>query len=263
MDHNNKKPDFYTILNVSRDADVSGIRAAYLKLSFKYHPDKLGVSSEASHGNFVQLREAYETLIDPVRRRAYDRELPPRPRPRQEPEMPKQRPHWNPHWKRPQRKESPPSAFSSWNIYSIRTVLDRQEPIARLWDACLRFRSIPPWIFPRNHSFLKLERNFCAERNNWIRLRDELNMAMRGSTMSEPADRHSNIIAKYSQLSSRIGTLDYIVRNVLVIVDAHCRSRGTPFLPPFFLWQDYRVHVELSNRMLPYLAWYYAESTEG
>ncbi|OTA59212.1 heat shock protein DnaJ, partial [Hypoxylon sp. EC38] len=64
--------DFYAVLDLPRGADETEIRSAFRQLSLKYHPDKRGSSSVASHENFVQLIEAYETLCDPTRRRIYD-----------------------------------------------------------------------------------------------------------------------------------------------------------------------------------------------
>ncbi|KAI1460297.1 hypothetical protein F4805DRAFT_417140 [Annulohypoxylon moriforme] len=71
--HENDKPDFYSVLNVTRDATEDEIKSAFRNLSFRYHPDKKDSSTEANNENFIQLREAYETLSDPIRRRTYDR----------------------------------------------------------------------------------------------------------------------------------------------------------------------------------------------
>lgn len=61
--------NFYAVLGIPRDADDEAIRRAYRLLVRRYHPDQgLGSSAE----KFRQVREAYETLIDPPRRRTYD-----------------------------------------------------------------------------------------------------------------------------------------------------------------------------------------------
>ncbi|OTA94305.1 hypothetical protein M434DRAFT_10844 [Hypoxylon sp. CO27-5] len=78
MTYNDSKPDFYAVLDLPRDADETEIRSAFRQLSLKYHPDRQGSSSVASHENFLQLTEAYETLRDPTRRRKYDMQLPPK-----------------------------------------------------------------------------------------------------------------------------------------------------------------------------------------
>ncbi len=63
--------DYYAILQVDPRAEPEVIEAAYRRLSRKYHPD---VSGEADAGRRMrELNEAYETLSDSARRRAYDR----------------------------------------------------------------------------------------------------------------------------------------------------------------------------------------------
>jgi hypothetical protein len=64
--------NYYRILQVQPDAPPEIIRASYrtMMLELKMHPDVGGSSSEAA-----MLNEAYETLIDPQRRTAYDERL--------------------------------------------------------------------------------------------------------------------------------------------------------------------------------------------
>jgi hypothetical protein len=61
--------NYYRILQVQPDAPPEIIRASYrtMMLELKMHPDVGGSSSEAA-----MLNEAYEMLIDPERRAAYD-----------------------------------------------------------------------------------------------------------------------------------------------------------------------------------------------
>ncbi|GAB4166931.1 MAG: molecular chaperone DnaJ [Terrimicrobiaceae bacterium] len=67
-----RKRDAYEILGVSRDADAEAIKKAYRKLAVKFHPDKNPGDPEAEE-RFKELGEAYEILMDPDKRAAYDR----------------------------------------------------------------------------------------------------------------------------------------------------------------------------------------------
>ncbi len=64
----------YAVLGLDRRCTVAQIRAAYRLLSKRHHPDLHPDSPDAA-ARFQQLNAAHETLIDPARRRAYDREL--------------------------------------------------------------------------------------------------------------------------------------------------------------------------------------------
>ena len=63
--------DYYGILGVHRTAKPDEIKKAFRKLAMVYHPDvaKDKVEGEAK---FREVREAYEVLSDPVRRRRFD-----------------------------------------------------------------------------------------------------------------------------------------------------------------------------------------------
>lgn len=64
--------DYYSILEVSRDADGAAIKAAYRKLAMKWHPDR-NPGDAAAEAKFKACNEAYECLKDPQKRAAYDR----------------------------------------------------------------------------------------------------------------------------------------------------------------------------------------------
>ncbi|HZC33519.1 MAG TPA: J domain-containing protein [Candidatus Bathyarchaeia archaeon] len=65
--------DAYKTLQVDPEAEDEVIQAAYRRLARKYHPDVSGPGPESA-GRMAAINKAWETLRDPVRRRAYDRE---------------------------------------------------------------------------------------------------------------------------------------------------------------------------------------------
>ncbi len=65
------KRDYYEVLNVSRNASESELKASYRKLAFKYHPDR-NPSDKESEEKFKEASEAYEVLRDPQKRNIYD-----------------------------------------------------------------------------------------------------------------------------------------------------------------------------------------------
>ncbi|HVF89481.1 MAG TPA: DnaJ domain-containing protein, partial [Blastocatellia bacterium] len=68
--------DLYRILGVPQRATPAEIKSAYRALARKNHPD-VSTSPDAN-STFARINEAYEILIDPKRRAAYDRgEAPP------------------------------------------------------------------------------------------------------------------------------------------------------------------------------------------
>lgn len=67
------RPDLYKRLGVSRHAKEEAIRRAYLRLAKKLHPDVN--KSRRSHEDFLAVKEAYETLANPLLRREYDERL--------------------------------------------------------------------------------------------------------------------------------------------------------------------------------------------
>ena len=63
--------DYYEILGVARGASEEEIKRAYRKQAVKFHPDKNPGDRQAEE-NFKELGHAYEILMDPQKRAAYD-----------------------------------------------------------------------------------------------------------------------------------------------------------------------------------------------
>ena len=66
--------DYYYFLGISQNASAEDIKKAYRKLSLKYHPDK-NENDDYFSDRFKEVKEAYEMLTDPERRRIYDQNL--------------------------------------------------------------------------------------------------------------------------------------------------------------------------------------------
>lgn len=66
------RQDAYEILGVSRQASIEEIKSSYRKLAMKYHPDR-NPGDAAAEEHFKEVSQAYDILIDPEKRAAYDR----------------------------------------------------------------------------------------------------------------------------------------------------------------------------------------------
>jgi curved DNA-binding protein CbpA len=73
MSINNIK-DYYYILGLARNASRDEIKKAYRKLSLKFHPDQNN-GDKFFEGRFRDVNEAYETLVDDIKRKVYDDKL--------------------------------------------------------------------------------------------------------------------------------------------------------------------------------------------
>mgnify|MGYP001822268508 CR=1 FL=1 len=68
---------YYEVLFVTPSADRELISTVYRHLAKRYHPDR--DPSPAAAARMAELNEAYATLRDPAKRRAYDQRLGLRP----------------------------------------------------------------------------------------------------------------------------------------------------------------------------------------
>ena len=71
MNKKSKKENLYSLLDVSKDADLPTIKSSYKKLALKWHPDK-NAGSEESTEMFKKVSESYAVLSNPQRRKKYD-----------------------------------------------------------------------------------------------------------------------------------------------------------------------------------------------
>jgi molecular chaperone DnaJ len=63
--------DFYLLLGLDPQASTSDIKRAYRRLARRYHPG-INPGDRAAEAMYQRIAEAYETLVDPERRRLYD-----------------------------------------------------------------------------------------------------------------------------------------------------------------------------------------------
>ena len=65
--------DYYSILRVSRGADVQIIKQSYRRLVQQYHPD---INPDPKAADLIkEINEAYDVLSDPVKKNDYDLRL--------------------------------------------------------------------------------------------------------------------------------------------------------------------------------------------
>lgn len=66
---------YYSILEVDRNASFDDIKESYKKLVIRWHPDKNKDDPILAESMFKKIREAYETLKDPEKKKKYDEQL--------------------------------------------------------------------------------------------------------------------------------------------------------------------------------------------
>ena len=65
-------PNLYEILGVPPHASENDLKAAFRYFAKRNHPDRVGKQGEEI---FIQIRDAYESLKDPLKRFAYYRSV--------------------------------------------------------------------------------------------------------------------------------------------------------------------------------------------
>ncbi len=64
--------DYYQILGIPEEATDEQVKKAYRKLALEHHPDR-NPNDPNSEERFKEITEAYGVLMDPLKRREYDR----------------------------------------------------------------------------------------------------------------------------------------------------------------------------------------------
>jgi molecular chaperone DnaJ len=63
--------DYYSILNIQKNASAEEIKKAYRKLAHEYHPDK-NQGDKNAEAKFKEINNAYQVLSDPQKKAQYD-----------------------------------------------------------------------------------------------------------------------------------------------------------------------------------------------
>ncbi len=63
--------NYYEMFDIPYNAGLDQIKSAFRKMVKKYHPDVTRLSSD----DFIKLKEAFDILTDPKRRRLYDAQI--------------------------------------------------------------------------------------------------------------------------------------------------------------------------------------------
>tara|TARA_B110001450_G_C17273517_1_gene340518 strand:- start:58 stop:534 length:477 start_codon:yes stop_codon:yes gene_type:complete len=64
--------DYYSILEIDKNATKEEIKSAYKKMALKYHPDKNQHNKDFDVDQFKEISEAYEVLSDEQKKLNYD-----------------------------------------------------------------------------------------------------------------------------------------------------------------------------------------------
>lgn len=65
--------EYYKLLGIEKNASIEEIKKAYRRLAREYHPDLNPGKNTSTH--FISIKNAYDTLINPVKRQTYNDSL--------------------------------------------------------------------------------------------------------------------------------------------------------------------------------------------
>ena len=75
MDQQSDLPNYYDLLGVRHNASIEAIQSAWRLSALENHPDlaaKRGSNYIESEHRMILINQAYQTLLDPQKRREYD-----------------------------------------------------------------------------------------------------------------------------------------------------------------------------------------------
>jgi curved DNA-binding protein CbpA len=179
--------DFYSILSLPRDAKPPQIKERFRELVRARHPDRFqGADKERAELDFQNITEAFNVLMDPVRRRQHDLEL---DRPRHTAHDPSEivRVYLNrgirafkqnnlaeaaANFKR--ATENAPDNYQAWHHLALTCVKDKRW-LSRAQDAILQAIELRPGHSP----YLKLAGKIFARSGKIARAKQYYNQALR------------------------------------------------------------------------------------
>ncbi|KHN74541.1 DnaJ-like protein 60 [Toxocara canis] len=167
----------YEVLGVRQDASLKEIKNAFYTLSKKYHPDVAGSRSDTvTTINFMAIKDAYDVLRDPEKRRTYDKQL--SPRNTYQFESPStQAPFGYPFTQRSESRRAPPPPRQTYTQAEYQRMFDQfrkryesdayqafqEEMRQRAWEEQLR----------RRNEFLRRQSARYSHRRDFFRRRHE------------------------------------------------------------------------------------------
>jgi curved DNA-binding protein CbpA len=139
--------DYYSLLEVPRDASTADVKRAFRLFARKFHPDRFAEAPDAKRERATRIyrrgSEAYQVLTDPIARKAYDDGLArgrlrltadERERARAEAEAPK----------RPERKPEDFASATARAYYEKAKALLEKKDVRGAWQALRAAESSEP-----------------------------------------------------------------------------------------------------------------------
>jgi curved DNA-binding protein CbpA len=211
----------YEVLGVSETASDEEIKKAYRKKAVEMHPDKIIPKSKeteeaekkAATQKFIELKSAYDELIDHDKRKTYDafRKRPPAPEP-QRTEKKHQQPQTPPqerHAREPRKESSPHPTYYARPKHSQPSSPDKSKPAAN------PTRLANPYAQRTRERQLQMHRRSMLKRIGFSQREILLGLLLMIHIMKNMPQHNkqtvssqlSTLIAAYKKLSSQVESL--------------------------------------------------------